>query len=1332
MKSSAIILPYRSKINNPYLTKQKINTNGLQGSSTKIERKGNVHVKNKSIIKSKLGNDTSVSHCEQVSLISQSSKNCKTRLPSGVKQNKDSNQVALKKYKSTTKTSKIQKPSMVKMKKIKSLRDRLKKDLDVLRKKENDRKRMKLEIEKKKNDLMIKRKTQISSNNSIVIDSKKEGVSNVIKNQALKPQSLTSAKKLGTVAKSPSLASTNGAKSNNEKTKIVFDTMLKNDNATFCEKTQTNDELKLNSNDQFSAVPDKSNSLDKVNANEVGSNQEKQTKNPLPVLPQIKNKNKMSERNTRAELESISSANKKDEGSLKNSYSPRHHPKSVFEASEKKQFSNDVKYHHSHENSNPSHLIEQESLCKQIRSFHPKTLEQPRYAQNEIGISSAHDIVSIEPKASMLKNDSSSIHVDRNVSVSKPSHATNFFQSAVNVDKSNIFEEGKENNIRTIGSDPNKTTMNNSINISTSKQSGITYHEDPCIHLQRSNRQNFIRSPFQGDYKNEAINYNIKTQESTNTTSNNPLCEVKDHESMITSSTEATLRNYNNQRRVKSKNNTCNETNIGAISENSKEKSEPMKSLPPLSFDEERKRAARAYALGLQPNNSITKTIQRTTNYTDSAINTHHPLHLAMNVPRTNVQPSPILFHNERMPGGHNQHNSCNNFTTNFAGIMNKGADAKSYAIGINEPQIPIQNSPTHFIHQTSNIYHHNQNYSLNHLPFKYQHATYHAFPQSLLGPFQQMLPTYPLHSFYHQNMQQFSRYFIPQKLKSPNVVPSSEPFKPKLDLALTPLEPPSPWTKTHEYFKTKIVLKKARGGSFGFTVQYKTRTALVARIDVKNEVRNDETCESTTVKKKKPRRKKKSFGVVQITKTGEQIIYDETGDTNSVVKVDDIILSINDIDIGGKEFSDVVNMFSSDSRIDKDEKSVICEIKVARIKLKRKTMLKKDKGIQGNAKNNSEKQSLSSIPFVLHPNGGSVVSGDFSKEEMNVFIHGMQLANIMQLVQEYNYIHEEIWDIVHSLPNNKLVLAKRSVSDLKKKWEFETKVLEQRSQNRAITFWKQSWIDKGPKFHEMEAFQKDSKPQLNMKFMSDAKRSKLLALPRPLRGCKCGKLDHDRVNHPNCIIYRNLKQRYGIQMEEDLAMMNNTTSKSQDQMSNQNGKRCNAIQKIQNQRTKKIKLEYEADQKEALFVESMEKVILQKKQAIFAPTHLTIMVISAVSVLNACVEDSKIQKNETDIMLNRVENKKERKQDAIDDEIIDDESDSDEDDDVLLVSLKSRETMKEKEDIKTLMKIFEVYHDNETEGEKKHTVTISEILLYLSQTWGHVFIEPSHLDYAW
>lgn len=110
--------------------------------------------------------------------------------------------------------------------------------------------------------------------------------------------------------------------------------------------------------------------------------------------------------------------------------------------------------------------------------------------------------------------------------------------------------------------------------------------------------------------------------------------------------------------------------------------------------------------------------------------------------------------------------------------------------------------------------------------------------------------------------------------------------------------------------------------------------------------------------------------------------------------------------------------------------------------------------------------------------------------------------------------------------------------------------------------------------------------------------------------------------------------------------------------------------------RIQRIQQEIEADEKEAEFVNEMELRQVRSGSAIFAPS-LTVCVVSAI----AAIIDKKQQEEHI-------------AQDKDDD-----------DDDVPLAKVA----------VKHLTR-----------------ATLAEIALYISRTWGSVYLEPSHSQFAW
>jgi len=111
--------------------------------------------------------------------------------------------------------------------------------------------------------------------------------------------------------------------------------------------------------------------------------------------------------------------------------------------------------------------------------------------------------------------------------------------------------------------------------------------------------------------------------------------------------------------------------------------------------------------------------------------------------------------------------------------------------------------------------------------------------------------------------------------------------------------------------------------------------------------------------------------------------------------------------------------------------------------------------------------------------------------------------------------------------------------------------------------------------------------------------------------------------------------------------------------------------------RLKRIQNELDAEQREAEFVNEMELRQIRNGIAIFAPS-ITTMVISAVAALS----------------------EQNREKTALE------AGSDDEEDDVPLTEVAAKMQLP--------------------------VVTLADVAVYISQTWGSVYIEPSHVQYAW
>lgn len=263
-----------------------------------------------------------------------------------------------------------------------------------------------------------------------------------------------------------------------------------------------------------------------------------------------------------------------------------------------------------------------------------------------------------------------------------------------------------------------------------------------------------------------------------------------------------------------------------------------------------------------------------------------------------------------------------------------------------------------------------------------------------------------------------------------------------------------------------------------------------------------------------------------------------------------------------------------------------------------------------------------------MHPNKNSIISGDFNEKETQALISGMQLAYAMKLIRKNQFDYEDVWDTLKTLPDNHSTFSLRLNSDLEKKWTLETSLFERKAKEQAENYWKEKWHKENSKSADTNG---------NIVCLSDSQRSKLRFKPRLGNRCKCGSKDHERVNHPHCVLYRNLKQQIIHQIGEEkfTETILNKCFATETQKINTKTKEKSALvlERFQNSRAKRMKLEHEDDEKEAFFVESMEQFQVKNGMAIFAPTHLSIMVISAVAELTKqiCVsrpENQNVTKN--------------------------------------------------------------------------------------------------------
>ena len=182
-------------------------------------------------------------------------------------------------------------------------------------------------------------------------------------------------------------------------------------------------------------------------------------------------------------------------------------------------------------------------------------------------------------------------------------------------------------------------------------------------------------------------------------------------------------------------------------------------------------------------------------------------------------------------------------------------------------------------------------------------------------------------------------------------------------------------------------------------------------------------------------------------------------------------------------------------------------------------------------------------------------------------------------------------------LPSKSSIEPTRYYSSIKAKQNHTFRSIEQSLKELATAHWTNQW-----KIEQQKAGVSD----LQLAHLSDAQRSAMRALPRPAKGCRCGRMDHEHVNDSNCVLYRNLRVLAETKVSPD---------KKREIKKTKSGN-LNAVETAYKDRILKLKAETEREEEEARFVEEMEELqVKQLKVAVFAPT-LTAMVLSAVCEL--------------------------------------------------------------------------------------------------------------------
>ncbi len=637
----------------------------------------------------------------------------------------------------------------------------------------------------------------------------------------------------------------------------------------------------------------------------------------------------------------------------------------------------------------------------------------------------------------------------------------------------------------------------------------------------------------------------------------------------------------------------------------------------------------------------------------------------------------------------------------------------------------------------------------------------------------------------------------------APNVkrqIAQTTPPKPKASiLHHQPLNSVSPYADTHTLLSQEIVIYKEEGESFGVSFAYDSRSVLVdpdtadrlnglptsaapnqSPVKEKNsvvkstsETRNatgsadgnnvpsinttnttattnssatdtvndkslvtdnpsavdkvTDTDKPPAVQQRRPRRRRVFFGVLKVVTAETQNARFKTDNPSKQLQPGDIVLKVNNQDVGGLTFQQAVRHFASCSAkaADASDSLIQCPLVVARAKpVTRPASV----SIETSSSAHGVTAVPSKVPFVLNTLTDRIVSGDFTAAEVMALAQGCMRC-----------ISTESRALGHVPPMDMELtllqgagLALRDLTSIARKLNHSIRIMEQSMKEAARSHWANQW-----NLEELLTAGTD----LQIANLTDAERSALRELPRPLKGCRCGSPNHEYVNDVKCVLYRNLRflpeNNAGLEEERKLIKK----AKSSD---------LNAIQMALKDRILKLKDATEREEEEARFVEKMEKFQVTKlKRAVFAPS-LTAMVLSAIAALandlsgaDSTIEDvakvcgTDISNNErpaaTAARLDSTTNGAQETEASPSSKKsmgVQENSDDDDDDDIPLMDLCKRSNPSSFEPEAKRLKTEDTQYVKE-----RPTLNVSfmaKMLHHISHTWGHLYAEPSDSDYAW
>ena len=591
-----------------------------------------------------------------------------------------------------------------------------------------------------------------------------------------------------------------------------------------------------------------------------------------------------------------------------------------------------------------------------------------------------------------------------------------------------------------------------------------------------------------------------------------------------------------------------------------------------------------------------------------------------------------------------------------------------------------------------------------------------------------------PYNSFQpYRNFLPYNNYVQPPFTYYQPYQPPPPPPPPAMILCTSPLQDNYPFARSHMPLTCSIQLKKkSLKESFGVNVRYHTKylyqefaPPTTNKDSTENQVETTISCSPTEqtsialVQTKKKRRKRTKLGVMSV------VNFHPTMDTKDNLYPGDIILSIDGTDLGGQTFTNACKLFpklnnqhakSIDKQNDISTDDVItCNVTVAREKRVIKILSKlsklsqpitpkpnKSKELNNQSKggesikttskeltNNitrqtqvQQQQQMPMIPFLVDDKTNIIISGQFSKDEVKLWVDSIDaylFASPKTSLGEFE-------------------MKQRNVHALTNRHKYELNIIHLALKQTSQKYWKQTW-------------QGQSKEEC----LTDLQRSNLRSSPRPNRGCKCGATHHQYVYDLKCPLYRNIRSLLPSDHTWNTSKIETEIKSSK--LDKVDASKLNGIGTAYLERLKKLKEAKDNDARETKFVQDMELQQVSKlKMAVFAPRLLTVMVLSAIFHIYSTKDNSSDERKQTQVINEPQKDLKGSERKVI-----------------------TKDNFYSNESTLGKRSYNEMSPSEDPHADKKRNSTqsicsdiLAQILLYISRTWGHVFTELDHVDYAW